>query len=163
MAGDVIEGLKSCELFALLSQAELEEVTSALATICTEGVCEVCEYETGDFIFEQGEHSARFYIIVEGQVLLKRSVNIGDRIADWPLALLGKGRVMGWSSLLHGPRYLTASAICQKPSRVIAADGAVLRSVLEENPVIGLKVMSRLAWMLGERLRQTYNKLESHL
>ncbi len=158
VSSEMIEGLKNCELFTLLSEEEIKMLTTSLAT-----ACKIEAYEAGDSIFEQGEHSARLYIIIDGHVLLQRSLNIGDRTAMWPLGLLGKGRAMGWSALLYGSRYVTASAICQKPTRVISIEGTSLRTVLEKQPGIGFRVMDRLACMLGERLRAAYNTLEAHL
>ena len=81
---EITEGLRTCELFALLSEEELEVLITSLAT---KWLLET--YEAGDHIFEQGEHSARLYVIADGQVLLQRSRNIGDRTAMWPLGLLG--------------------------------------------------------------------------
>jgi len=158
VSSEIIEGLRTCELFALLNEKEIQILTGSLANACATE-----EYKAGDHIFEQGEHSARLYIIADGQVLLQRSRNIGERTAMWPLGLLGKGRAMGWSALLYGPRYVTASAICQKPTRVVFIEGSSLRSVLEEQPGIGFKVMDRLACMLGDRLRAAYNTMEAHL
>ena len=155
---EVGEGLRTCELFASLNEEEVEVLTTSLAT-----ACQIEAYEAGDSIFVQGEHNSRLYVVVDGQVLLQRSVNIGDRAAMWPLGLLGKGRAMGWSALLYGPRYLTASAICRKPSRVISLEGGSLRSLLEKEPRIGFKVMDRLACMLGDRLRAAYSAMEAHL
>lgn len=158
VSSEIIEGLRTCELFALLNEKEIQILTGSLANACAAE-----EYKAGDHIFEQGEHSARLYIIADGQVLLQRSRNIGERTAMWPLGLLGKGRAMGWSALLYGPRYVTASAICQKPTRVVSIEGSSLRLVLEEQPGIGFKVMDRLACMLGDRLRAAYNTMEAHL
>ena len=155
---EIIEGLRTSELFALLKEDEIETLTSSLAT-----ACEIERHEAGDHIFEQGEHSANLYIIADGQVLLQRSLNLGNRTATLPLGILGKGRAMGWSSLLYGPQYLTASAICQKPTQVISIESASLRSVLEKEPTIGFRVMDRLACMLGERVRAAYNTMEAHL
>jgi CRP/FNR family cyclic AMP-dependent transcriptional regulator len=157
-SSEIIEGLRTCELFGLLNDEEIQMLTASLAADC-----EVEVYKAGDHIVEQGEHSARLHVIAEGQVLLQRSRNIGDKTAIWPLGLLGKGRAMGWSSLLYGPRYVTASAICQKPTRVVSIEGTALRSVLEKQSVIGFRVMDRLACMLGERLRAAYNTMEAHL
>ena len=78
-------------------------------------------------------------------------------------ALLGRGRAMGWSALLYEHHYATASAVCQKPTRVITVDGATLRSALQREESIGFKVMERLASMLGDRLRAAYSAMETHL
>ncbi len=155
---EIIEGLRTSELFALLNEEEIQTLTTSLAA-----ACEIEAYQAGNHIFDQGQLSSRLYVIVSGQVLLQRSVNMGDKKAEWPLGVLGKGRAMGWSSMLYGPRYTTASAVCQKPSQVVSIEGASLRSVLEKQPKIGFKVMDRLACMLGERLRAAYNTMEAHL
>ncbi len=158
VSSEIIEGLKTCELFDILSETEMQVLTTSIS-----GAWEMATYQAGDHIFDQGELSSRLYVIVSGQVLLQRSVNMGDKKAGWPLGLLGKGRAMGWSALLYGPRYATASAICQKPSQTVSIEGASLRAVLEKEPGIGFRVMDRLASMLGERLRAAYNTMEAHL
>ncbi len=155
---EIVEGLRASELFALLNEEEIRLLTDSLAH-----ACHIARYKAGDHIFDQGEHSASLYIIADGQVLLQRSLNLGNRTATLPLGILGKGRAMGWSSLLYGPRYLTASAICQKSTQVISIEGSSLRSALEKAPEIGFRVMDRLACMLGERLRAAYNTMEAHL
>jgi len=157
-SSEIVEGLKACELFASLSEDEIRMLATSLAS-----ACQIEAYEAGDSIFVQGEHSARLYVIVDSQVLLQRSINLGDRTATRPLGLLGKGKAMGWSALLYGPRYATASSICQKPTQVISLEGTSLRSVLEREPGIGFRVMERLACLLGERLRAAYSAMETHL
>lgn len=157
-SSEITEVLKNCDLFAALNEEELQAVASEVAT-----AWKTEEYKAGERIFEQGQHSTTLYIIAEGQVVLERSLNIGDRSTPWPLGLLGKGRAMGWSALLYGPRSLTATAICQKPTRVISIEGTSLRSALEKQPGIGFKVMDRLAYMLRERLQAAYNTVEAQL
>jgi len=158
VAVKIAEGLHVCELFVSLDAREMKTLLEMLGS-----ACEVADYKPGDHIFDQGQISSRLYVIVSGQVALQRAVNIGTKSGTWPLGLLGRGRAMGWSSMLYGPRYSTASAVCQKAAQVIAIDGAKLRTVLESNPVIGFKVMDKIACMLGERIRAAYNTLEAHL
>jgi len=155
---EIVEGLRTCELFAGLDDQEVEGLAALLA-----GSCQLEAYQAGDTIFVQGEHSARLYVVAEGQVLLRRTFYMGDRTATTPVALLGRGRAMGWTALLYGPRYATALAICQKPTRVISVEGTALRSVLEKEPSMGFRVMERLACMLGDRLRAAYSAMETHL
>ncbi len=157
-SSEIVEGLRACELFASLSEEEIQMLATSLAS-----ACQIKAYEAGDSIYSQGEHSATLQVIADGQVFLQRSADIGGRKAIRPLGLLGKGRALGWSALLYGPRYATASAICQKPTRVISLDGASLRLVLEKEPAIGFRVMERLACLLGDRLRAAYSAMETHL
>ena len=158
VSSDVSVGLKTCELFSVLTETEMQLLISALGD-----TCEIETFKAGDHVFDQGELSSRLYVIEDGQVLLQRSVNMGNKTAQWPLGLLGKGRAMGWSAMLYGPRYATASAICQKTGKIVSIEGASLRSALEKQPRIGFKVMDRLACMLGERLRSAYSTMEAHL
>ena len=154
-SSEITEALRTCELFTSLSEEELQRLVDSLDT-----GCQIKTYEAGDNVFAQGEYITKLYIIAEGQVILERSVNLGDRTAIKPLGLLRKGRAMGWSALLYGPRYATASALCQKETRAISLEGASLRSVLEEEPGIGFKVMERLACLLGDRLRAAYSAFD---
>lgn len=158
MASEVVEALKACELFAQLGEQDVERLADVLASSC-----QLEDYSAGDAIFSQGEHKTRLYVVMDGQVLLQRTFYLGDREANTTVAILGRGRAMGWTALLYGPRYATASAICQKPTRVVSVDGDELRSVLENKPEVGFQVMARLACMLGDRLRAVYNAAESHL
>jgi len=158
MTKEIVNGLTACELFSTLDESEIGGLAQALAHSC-----KVESFEAGDTIFSQGEHKTKLYIITEGQVLLQRTFYIGGREATTPVAVLGRGRAMGWTALLYGPRYVTASAICQKPTRVISVDGDDLRTILEEKPNVGFHVMARLACMLGDRLRAVYNAAECHL
>lgn len=154
----IVSGLKECELFAQLSEQELGDLIDALG-----GTCQIAAYEAGDSIFVQGELSRTLYIILEGQVLIRRTFSLGDRTAGKMIALLGKGRAMGWSSLVYEHHYATASAVCQKPSRLLLVDGAALRRALHGKESVGFRVMEQLACMLGDRLRAAYSALETHL
>ena len=158
VAADVIEDLRSCELFATLDDPEMRALAGLLGD-----ACETESYRAAEHIFDQGELSSKLYVIVSGQVLLRRSVSMGGKSAGLPLGLLGRGRAMGWSAVLYGPRYVSATAICQKPSEVIAVEGASLRAGLEQRPEIGFRVMDRLASLLGERLKAAYNTIDAHL
>ena len=158
MSSEIFETLKNCDLFASLNEEELQTITAEASNSW-----KVDDYKAGDNIFEQGQHSTKLYVIADGQVLLERSLSVGDRSSPWPLGMLGKGWAMGWSALFFGPRSISASAICQKPTRIISIEGSGLRSILEKHPQIGFKVMDRLAYMLGERLQAAYNTVEANL
>ncbi|MBI2831228.1 MAG: cyclic nucleotide-binding domain-containing protein [Chloroflexi bacterium] len=156
---EIIECLKSSELFASLTENEIKRLIASLAS-----ACKVEEYGAGENVFVQGEKNFnRVYIIEDGQVLMQRSLNIGNRTAMWPLGILHKGGTMGWSSLLYGPHLSTATATCQKPTRVISLEAAALLLLLRKEPVTGFKVMERLAYMLGNRLRTAISTMEAHL
>ena len=151
---DIIEGLRTCELFCSLDEYELQKLAASLAESF-----QVDIYKAGDAIFAQHDHITRLYVIIEGQVILQRTYSIGDRMVNKPVALLGKGRAIGWSALLHGCSDATASAVCQKPTRVISIESTALHTVLEKELSIGFRVIERLACLLGDRLLATYDTI----
>ena len=150
---EIAEALQRCEIFRTLSEEEMQPI-AALGQIET--------YEAGEAVFTQGEYGSKLYVIKEGQVALQRMVNMGGRQATLTIGLLGKGRAMGWSALLD-PSNATASAVCQKPTQIISLEGNELRSMLEKEPRIGCKVLARLAYMLGDRLRSAYSAMDTQL
>ena len=81
---DIARGLKACELFALLDEAEVEELARTL-----DGSCRMEQYKAGDVIFAQGEYRTMMYVLVEGQVMLQRTFYLGEREAITPVAVLG--------------------------------------------------------------------------
>ena len=92
---EIVAGLRTCELFAALSEQEVEGLITLLA-----GSCQVANYEAGDTIFVQGELSKVLYVVMGGQTLIRRTFPLGDRTGTKMIALLGKSRAMGWSAIL---------------------------------------------------------------
>jgi hypothetical protein len=57
---------------------------------------------------------------------------------------------------LKGCRHVPELAICQKPTQVLAAEGAKLRGILDANPDIALHLMKRLCFMVDGRLHDCH-------
>lgn len=149
---DIIETLHRCELFSTVAPEDLKRIA------------ELCSIETipaGEAVTAQGEFSQRLFLIAEGQVALLRTVNLGGRPATTTIEILGKGRGFGCASLTCDPCSVTASAVCQKPTTLIAISGSALRNLLDANPDIGYRVMERLAQILVNRLRAAYGAMDT--
>ncbi len=154
----LVKCLKDSELFALISADEIRWLIASLASSFKSQ-----EYDAGDNLFSQGqENFDRVYVIEDGQVLLQRSMDIGNREAMWPLGLLKRGGTLGWSSLLYGPHTSTATATCQKPTQAISMEASGLLQLLEKKPDIGFRVMQSLAYMLARRLHAASGTMETH-
>lgn len=150
---EITEALRKCELFAILSEAEIQEVAA---------LCQVESYETDEVIYRQGVRSEKLYVIVEGSVVLKRTIKLEDMETVVAIDDLAAGRAFGWRALME-PRVYTLSAVCSKPTRVLAVDGTGLRFFIEKEPSVGLEVMTRFATLLGDRLVASYRAFESCL
>ncbi|MFA4836493.1 MAG: cyclic nucleotide-binding domain-containing protein [Dehalococcoidia bacterium] len=151
-SSEIIEALQRCELFSKVDEANIKQIST---------LCEIENYKAGDTVVTQGEFGTRIYLIAEGQVALVRSVNLGGRQGTMTVDLLGKGRGLGWSSLLCEPCSASASAVCQKPAKIVSLEGAALRAMLEEKPDLGFIVMDKLAHVLGHRLRAAYGAIDT--
>jgi CRP/FNR family cyclic AMP-dependent transcriptional regulator len=127
-----LESLKNVPLFNACSKKELEKVAKAADEITM---------TEGSLIIDQGQTGREAFIILSGDVTIKRS---GRKIA-----VLGAGDVVGELSLLdHGPR--TASAICATDCTLLVIDQRRFISVLDDVPSIAHKLMG----VLASRIRQ---------
>ncbi len=152
VSSEIVDALRRCELFSGVDQEDVEQIAT---------LCRIEEFNAGDTVIAQGEFGRRIYLIAEGQVALMRSVNLGGRQGSMTIDLLGKGRGLGWSSILCDPCSVSASAMCQKQTTLISLAGTDLRDMLEDRTDLGYKVMDRLAQVLGNRLRAAYGAMDT--
>ncbi len=112
-------------------------------------------YGAGDYVFHEGDHAGRFYVLISGQVRLVLST-AGQIV----FSLNHAGEAFGWSSLL-GRNVYSASAQCPVPTRLMRISRVKFNMIIEKDPASGLKLIRRLAEMLGHRLSQSYRMLAS--
>ncbi len=144
--------LKGCELFKGLDDTSIEEIAD---------LCRIKRFNPGEYVFQQGDFGEYIYIIAEGHVSLERSVDLGQRKGQAVIGALGKGRAFGcWSTLLDKPHHLMASAVCQKPMRVVFFRGADLRKIMLNNRDLGFKVLEKICFLLRERIQAAYGAME---
>ncbi len=99
-------------------------------------------------IFEQGQKADTFYMLLRGKVLLEVELTENIMIS---LGSVKPGYSFGWSSLFDGSKY-TSSAICSEPSEVIAIPASPLLESMEQDPVLGYKIMKGALDILRSRL-----------
>ena len=124
-------------------------------------LCHLQLYARGDKIFRQGDNGEHLYLILEGQVVLERSVNLGSRPGNVMIEQLGHDRLLGcWSTLLNEPHILLSSAVCQKATRVLAFKGQALRAVMESDLALGFIIFEKLCFLMRDRIQHAYGALE---
>ena len=149
---EIINLLENCEFFKGLQKDDLEEMAN---------LCSVEAYAAGDHIFRQGDLGDRIYIVAEGNVFLERSVDLGTRKGTAFIGMLSKGRVFGcWSTLLNEKHTLMPSAVCRKPTRVLAIKGPDLRQIMLHDNELGFNVLQRFCFLLRHRLKGAYEAME---
>jgi len=140
--------LETSEFFKGLEKSAIEKIA---------GLCQVRRYEPGEYVFCQGDCEQHLYIIAEGCVLLKRSLNAGTRKGSVVIGMLANKRVFGcWSALLGKVNYLLSSAVCEKPTRIVLIKGADLREMMVSDRELGVSMLKKLCFLLLDRMRGTY-------
>ena len=122
-----VELIRHLPLFDLCSKRDLRRI-AALAVERT--------VEDGTELIREGEPGTEFYVVVEGEIDVRRR---GRRVAR-----LGAGSYVGEIALLsRSPR--TATVIAATPLRVLAISGRDFVELLDAIPELWLKVARTLA------------------
>lgn len=151
-----IELIRESPFFETFAQEDLE----ALAAHATMG-----GVAAGKVILREGEAAEALYMIVAGRVRL--SFEMGDPfvLAAPPCedrilirTLTEPGRVIGWSAVVEPYHYRdTATAI--EDTRLLVFERGWLERRAEERPEFGVELMTRILWVLGNRLREARIRL----
>ena len=150
---EIAVALAHCEIFKGLDEAAIQKVA---------GLCREDKFESWDYIFRQGDFGEHLYVIVDGQVLLERTINLGQRKGSVAIGTLGKGRVCGcWSTVLGAPHILMSSATCQKGTTILSIKGSDLRDMMLENTQFGFQILERMCFILRERMQSAYGAMEN--
>ena len=108
-------------------------------------------FETGQFIFHEGEEANTFYLIRQGKVALQI---FSERRGPLTLLTLGEGEILGWSWLFPPHRY-KFSARALEPTRAFAIDGQCLRGKAEHDHDLGYDLLNRFAPVVERALEAT--------
>lgn len=146
-----IGALKEAEIFKNLNDGQLKK----LADIAAEE-----EHPAGKVLYRKGDAASRFYIVVQGRVVLQTEVDIGP---DHPpllfdLTTVTAGRSMGWSVFAAPNRY-TAGCRCVEKTKLIAFNADKLKGLLDGDPLLGYEVLKGVIAMLASRLNNTLQLL----
>ena len=133
-----LETLSKVALFSACSKKELEKVAKSTDEIIM---------TAGTMIIDQGQTGREAFVIVEGEVTVKRN--------NRKIATMGPGKMVGEVSLLdNGPR--TATVICDTDCTLLVIDQRRFRGVVEQIPAISHKLLGSLAARIRELDRSYY-------
>jgi CRP-like cAMP-binding protein len=110
-------------------------------------------HKKNSIIFRKNERASHFYVLVSGDI----HIRIGE--TDEPtLAVSRPGEVFGWSALVEPYRY-TATAMCNRETKVIKISRDLVEAAINEHPSEGLVVLKHLTGIIAGRLRYAYRQL----
>jgi CRP-like cAMP-binding protein len=121
------EALQRVPLFAALDRHELETV---------ERISSEIEAREGEELIAENEAGRRFFILLEGEAEVRRGGEVINR--------MGPGDFFGEIALLSD-RPTTASVATRTPARLVTISPPDFRRLLEEMPLLQMRVIQALA------------------
>lgn len=112
-------------------------------------------FEPEQSILQEGSPANRFYLILEGNVVLESEVKERGRIH---ICTLGPGDDLGWSWLVP-PYYMHFSARALELTRTIFFYGTRLREECEQDHELGYQLLKRVAEVVVQNLHATQRRL----
>lgn len=146
----VTELLQKVAIFKDLDGDELNQVAD---------VCKEEHFVSGEYIFREGEHGNRLYLIVEGEVRISRDVPGSGEEA---LAILKSGSLFGEMAVFDRTERST-HAISNGGTTVLTISRPDFEMMLDFNRELAYKVLWACVRLLSSRLRSTNDSLRSFL
>ncbi len=147
---DLKANLKTQELFAGLSDLELEEVV---------GLAEFLKYEEGDEIFHEHDQESDLFILLDGRVQVNVALNKRENAVFHTIL---PGKLFGEFAFIdRQPRSATAVAV--KQSSMVRLRREAMFGLFERNARVGYTFMKNLSGVLARRIRQTAHELKTSL
>lgn len=125
--------------FAGLSERELAELANCAVRH---------EFPAGHPVTHEGEPANYFYAIIRGKVAIQLHVPVRGQVT---LQTLSDGEVLGWSWLLP-PAQWAFDARTLQPTVTLEFDGSAVLRLCEAEPILGYRMMTRLAAVMTQRL-----------
>lgn len=136
--------LSACELFRGVEPAALEGLRA---------LGQATEVPSGAVLFRLGDLADQLYVVLRGRIALAMPIHVRGAEQDLTVEEKGPLEVVGWSALIP-PHHATLSARALLDSALFVLPGQALQQHLASDPVVGLRVMSNLAAVVGRRLHQ---------
>lgn len=120
---------------------------------------QVYEAPQGASIFFEGDQGTYMCIIMRGLIEILKQDSTGENAH---VTTVGPGKILGEMSLIDGePRSATCVALQKTLLVVLTKDN--FQRINQTMPGLGLKVVTKIARMLSQRLRQTSGMLVDFL
>ncbi len=101
------------------------------------------EFPAGTVLFEEGQPGHDMYIMVAGEVEIRRQVGDSERV----LAVLSAGEFFGEMAILNG-RPRSATAVVRTAARLLVIDATTFEAMVRARPEIALRMIKALATRL---------------
>lgn len=143
----VVEELAKLEMFKPFSESQLGEVAK---------ITEKKTFKQFSHIYERGNPAKHLFVVTKGLVSLRR-IEPGD---DVGIAFESRepGTLFGAASFMQ-PKEYTLTAVCLKDTEALAIDSDKLTKMCEQDPLLGYRLMLKIAQIYFERYKTAKRNL----
>jgi CRP-like cAMP-binding protein len=113
--------------------------------------------EAGEVVYNMGEPADHLYTVLEGQVALRLPGKGGTSVL---IDQLGKGTTFGSCVSFHGGTY-ALTAQCTEDTQLLMTRANVMKSLMDDDLVMGYAVQSRISEIYFNRYLETMKKLQA--
>ena len=113
--------------------------------------------ETGEIVYKMGEPADHLYTVLEGQVALRLPGKGGTSVL---IDQLTKGATFGSCVSFQGGTY-ALTAQCTENTQLLMTRASVLKSLMDDDLVMGYAIQSRISEIYFGRYLETMNKLQA--
>ena len=137
--------------FNFLSMEEIEELCSYL---------ELREWKADAVVMKQGADEDYVGFLIEGKLAVKKKTGYwGKHII---IAILEKGAMVGEGAFIDsGPR--SNDVIAMEPCRLLTLSSPRMDELSQKNPLLAIKLMKRMLFIMSRRLRKASDRISELL
>jgi CRP/FNR family cyclic AMP-dependent transcriptional regulator len=147
---DLLAMLENIDLLSDLSWRETEQLA---------GYMQAYQADPGCVIFREGETGDYLCLLVQGRVSICKQSDVGGPAS---VSMEGRGRSIGEMALVDGePRSATCQAV--EASTLLLLNRDAFLRLSEAHPLLGFKLVLRIARLMSRRLRSASGKLVDYL
>jgi CRP-like cAMP-binding protein len=142
------EPLTAHDVFEFLSPKEVDAISDA---------AEKVSCAAGDTLYEKGDKADHFFAVLKGEVTLRLPGKGGVSIV---IDQLRKGAMFGSCISFFRDSY-TLTAQCTQPSEILKIKSGALKSLMDDDLVVGYALQSRISEVYFNRYIEAMQKLQA--
>ena len=140
--------LTTRDMFKFLSAKQLDTISEQSNMV---------RYEAGEVVYEMGDPADHLFTVITGQVSLRLPGKDGHSVL---IDQLSRGGTFGSCVSFQGGTY-ALTAQCTEDSQLLMVRTSVLKSLMDDDLVMGYAIQGRISRIYFNRYLETMKKLQS--
>ena len=140
----ILDDLKNSMLAKGLDESDLKLLA---------GIAHEREFFKDAIIFQENDLEECIYILFEGKIAIERHSLSGRKIGSTVIHNVRHGQMIGEMGFVEG-KTRSATAIAKSSVRLAQFQFADLESLIQNNPLFGIRLLRNISGILSQRLRR---------